>query len=571
MAMTVEQQRALAMARARMRQAQNSAPAQPAAEPSGPVPVPSILSDPEGYLRATLQNRGMSEEQINQTMKGAKQSSSLGNVNTNPIRDLADTARVSANDALFGLPDYAVGTLTGDRQAQRELTEQARERAGPFATGAGVAAGLAVPFAAVNRGATLLGRFGSEGLRGVSGLLARGGLGAAEGAAYGGLNAAGREQDIGQGLATGAALGGIASSAAPLIARAISPNQIAPERQAAVDILQSEGIPLTAAQQTGSRRLGFLESELGGSAYQNAMDEQARAFSEAAAQRAGIQGTLTPENMAENYARLGQGFQDISSRNALAADDVFNNQIGSVLQEYNRVLPTAQREVVNNLADDIMTSVSQNGGSMPGEVYQATRSRLGRMAQSARNSDPEYAGALRGLRNTLDDAMARSIPPEDAVAWGELRRQYGNNKVLEKAARNIGEAGTITPSQLRTAAIAGRPGQYARNEGDFDALARAGSNVMTPLPNSGTAARINVRNLGSNLLTGLGGAFGGIPGAIAGYAAPRIAGRALMSTPVQQYLMNQTANSLSPQTRSIIQNYLIGSGLLSRPPNTEGY
>jgi len=360
-----------------------------------------------------------------------------------------------------------------------------------------------------------------------------------------------------------------AALAAPMLpalaSRAISPfsGAISPERQRAITALQGEGVPLTAGQQTGSRGLQFAESELGGGRAASLMDDQARAFTEAATRKAGMQGGLaTPDAMAANAQRLGQGFQNISARNAVRADPQFGNDMGRVLREYDRVLPTAQREVVNNMADDILAITSSNGGSIPGEVYQATRSRLGRMAQSARNSDPEYANALRGLRNTLDDAMARSVSPDDAAEWARLRSEYGNMKVLEKAATGAGESaamGTISPAKLRQAATTGRQSGYARGTGDFDELARSGQAVMSPLPNSGTAGRIRAQNLGAPLLAGGGALAGGVPGLLAGLVAPQVAGAALMSRPVQSYLTNQLAPNMSvmdPRTLAVVQSLI---------------
>lgn len=367
----------------------------------------------------------------------------------------------------------------------------------------------------------------------------------------------------------------LAAPVAPALAsKAISPfsGAITPERQALVNSLMAEGVNPTAGQATGSRGLRFAESELGGSTARNMADDQARAFTEAAMSRAGQQGLASADNIGALNNRLGQGFDSISSRNVVQADQQFGQDLGRVLNEYDRVLPTAQKEIVNNMADDILAITTQNSGAIPGEVYQSTRSRLGRMAQSARNTDPEYANALRGLRNTLDDAMSRSVRPEDAAEWSRLRSEYGNMKVLEKAATGAGEGaaeGLISPAKLRQAATTGRQGQYARGEGDFDQLARAGQ-ILTPLPDSGTASRLAVRGLMSAPAAAgaiAGGSTGsvltGLAGAAAGAAVPAIAGRALMSRPVQSYLTNQLAPNMSaidPRTLAVIQSLISNQG-----------
>lgn len=341
----------------------------------------------------------------------------------------------------------------------------------------------------------------------------------------------------------------LAPAAPALGARAISPfgGSITPERQGLIDALKAEGITPTAGQATGSKSLRYMESELGGGAARNIADDQARAFTEAAMSRAGQQGIASPQNMTAMHDRIGSGFNEISARNSIVADMKLAEDIATVTTKYGRRLPTAQKEIVKNMADDVVQIAKNNGGVIPGDIYQDTRSLFSSMAQGARNSDPQYAEAMRGLRNALDDAMNRSISPEDAGQWATLRRQYGNKKTLEKAAAGAGEnaaEGFISPAKLRQAATTGRQGQYGRTEGDFDELSRAGQ-ILSQLPDSGTAGRTAARNLGSPLLAGGGALAGGIPGMIAGIAAPAIAGRTLMTRPVQAYLANQAVPAMN--------------------------
>lgn len=357
--------------------------------------------------------------------------------------------------------------------------------------------------------------------------------------------------------------------------RAISPygGRISPERLQAAETLRAEGVNPTAGQLTGSRNLLARESELGGARAADMMDDQARAFTEAAMRRSGQTGTATPDNMAALNQRLGQGFTDISARNTLRADQGLVTDMNRTMQEYGRLLPTDQRRIVGELGQDIVDRFKSGSGAIPGQEYQTIRSRLGRMAQSARQSDPEYSSALRGMRNALDDAMSRSVAPEDAATWAQLRREYGNMKVLEKAATGAGAeaaAGNISPAKLRQAATTGRAGQYARGEGDFDALARAGNLALPKLPDSGTATRLNARTLGGfgGIIGAGGGAMTGDPlmamaGALAGSAAPAVAGRTLMSQPVQSWLTNQAINApdlLDPRMMAVIESLIANQG-----------
>lgn len=357
------------------------------------------------------------------------------------------------------------------------------------------------------------------------------------------------------------------------VERLISPygGRISPERLRAADTLRAEGIQPTAGQTTGSRALLATESELGGARMADILDDQSRAFTEAAMRRAGQSGTATPENMAAMRDRLGQGFTDISARSTLRADQGLVSDMNRTMQEYGRTLPSDQRQIVGRLGQDIVDRFKSGSGSMPGAEYQTIRSRLGRMAQSARNSDPEYSSALRGMRNALDNAMARSIPPEDAATWAQLRREYGNMKVLEKAATGAGAdaaMGNISPARLRQASTTGRQGAYARGEGDFDQLARAGTIGLNRLQDSGTATRLNARTFGGigGVLGAGGGAMTGDPanamiGALLGMAAPNAAGRAMLSRPVQAWLVNQAVTPgamLDPRLLGVAQSLMSG-------------
>lgn len=323
-------------------------------------------------------------------------------------------------------------------------------------------------------------------------------------------------------------------------ARAVTPIESSAARQAAVQTLRDEGVTsLTAGQITGNKPLQYLESAAshapgaGGGASRIEHEGQHQ-FTEAAARRAGAGPDVAPEILAENQRRLGQSFRDLSARNNLVPDNQFVTDIVDAARNYRRVPDSQQRQMVQGYIDDIVAHV--NNGHMPGPEYQEMRSRLGRQAKSLSQSDPTLSEALRDMRNALDNAMNRSISPADREAWQTTRSQYSAQKVLEKAASRAGEAtaeGQVTPANLRNTIAGENRGGYSRGEGDFNALARAGVQVMTPLPNSGTAQRTNAFHL-------LNAGLLGIPQAAAG--------RAVMSAPVQAYLANQLMNGALPKS-----------------------
>ncbi|TGR84608.1 hypothetical protein EN866_32905 [Mesorhizobium sp. M2D.F.Ca.ET.223.01.1.1] len=387
------------------------------------------------------------------------------------------------------------------------------------------------------------------------------------GGAYGAGNANGDLTDRAKGALWGAGTGALVGGVAPYVAagvgqgikRLVSPFASSPEREAAVNALAQEGVPVTAGQRTGSKGLQYAESELGGRKAASLMEDQAAAFTDAAMRKAGGSGRATPDNLANLGDSLGQQFDALSSRNTMVADRQLAQDLGKTLNRYGRLLESQQKPIIDNLVNDIVTRVRAGGNRLSGEEYQAIRSDLSRAAQSTNNQT--LKAAFKGLRDSLDNAMERSINPADLGAWKALRRQYGNYKVLERASTGGGAdagLGLISPAQLRVAASAGNRGGFARGASDFTDLAKAGQAVLTPLPNSGTAARSAVRNLGVPAgSAGLGSLVAGIPGAVVGAAAPYVAGRALLSAPVQRYLGNQVAaTGANPVSNALLASLL---------------
>lgn len=482
------------------------------------------------------------------------------------------------DEATAGLSAVTGGDYSYDLARMREAERRAQEDnpveyyggqvGGALGTGAGMAAGgMSLGANAVKAGWSLpkvMAASGAEGL-GLGGVY---GFGAGEGIE----DRLERSETGAQwGLGLGAATPAIVAGASKLAEKAISPFKTSPERIAAANYLQQEGVPLTAGQKTGSDWLRYRESELGGAKAAQVMDDQARAFTDAAMRRAGGSGLADSDNLSSLYGSLSQGFDDVSSRNALQLDRGLAQDMLGTLSEYNRVLPAEQRQILGNIASDIGDRIKAGNGTMTGRDYQTIRSRLTKRATNVRGSDNELAGAYRGLRDALDSAMERSINPADAGKWGELRRQWGNLKVLEKAANGGGEdaaIGMISPARLRMAASSGRQGGYARGAGDFDKLAKAGQALMTPLPNSGTAQRMAAQGIAAAIMGGVGSAGAGPAGLALGLAGPAVAGKALMSGPVQRYLSNQAGGQASPLAKAIATAILTGetSALAGRLP-----
>jgi hypothetical protein len=348
---------------------------------------------------------------------------------------------------------------------------------------------------------------------------------------------------------TAAAL--LSPAAASAARRVITPLPAAPERTALANALRGEGVDLTAGQATGNKPLQWAESVLGdipgsGGTASRMQTNQGEQFTGAALRRAGENANrATPEVIDHAFDRIGGNFDRLAANNTLHMDNQFVTDLVDAAREYHGVVAPAMRSpIIEDVVRDIGTTQARNNGQISGEAYQAMTSRLERTARGT--TDPQLKMALREVRAALDGAMERSIAthnPADAGAWREARNEYRNLLVLEKASTAAGSnaaEGIISPSSLRNATIntQGRR-NYARGNGDFADLARAGEAIMKPLPNSGTAPRQYIQHLITALGSGAGGMVASIPGMVAGAAAPAAVGRVLMNPVVQRYLSNQ--------------------------------
>lgn len=337
--------------------------------------------------------------------------------------------------------------------------------------------------------------------------------------------------------------------------RVITPVRASPERAAMVQTLADEGVTsLTAGQRTGNKALQYAESILGdapmaGQGASRIQQEGQRQFTRAAAARADETGRLAdagPEALRQNYQRHDQNFRDLSARNTLHVDQQFGRDITRVAQEYIDTVGTVRgggwNPGVQRQMQNIVETAQANGGVLPGNTYQAIRSKAGKNAKAIAGRDPDAAEAYRGIRNALDDAMERSMSPADAALWRQTRREYGAQKDLAKSVSRAGEAsaeGQVVPANLRNTIAANNRDAYSRGQGPFHDLARAGSAVMAPLPNSGTGQRTAIHGLASGALASGGAAAFG-PAGLAAAATPAVLGRLLMSRPAQAYLGNNS-------------------------------
>ncbi len=368
----------------------------------------------------------------------------------------------------------------------------------------------------------------------------------------------------GVGEATGMPLLGLAASmATPMamsgatrLAQPIRPN-LSPETQRLAQVAEAEGIPLTPGQKTGSRALKNMEAvfeqlPFTGGVQQDIHQAQREAFNRASLARSGtIADVATPEVLNDARTRIGQEIGSIANRNVLQVTPQLGADLTRI-QDSLRFLPAEAAGPVGARLDQLqgMMIVPPAGGgpqmTVPGASYRMLDSQLGRSIRSTSNGD--LRAALGDLRETLRNAMDQSISPQDSAAWQQARRQYANLMTTARATAGAGAdaaTGNVSPLGLRSAVDQSTGRGYVFGQGDQNDLARVGQAFLRPVPDSGTAGRVQMQNLltGGGMMSGgagIGALAGGPPGALLGAAAtlagPRLAQAIYNTQPVQTYL-----------------------------------
>lgn len=482
------------------------------------------------------------------------------------LQKVDDSVRTLANGMSFGFADKLAGKMNATgTEAERNRSTAAKERLGTTGDAIEMLGMMAPTSRLAQMGVTATRLPGAVGKYG--GLLL-------DGAAMGAADAFGHDEDPAMGAVSGGAFGAGGQLVGGLLGKVISPFKGSPEREVAAKFLKKEGVDLTAGQRTGNKNLRFAEGEMGGSAATDFMEKQGEQFTAAALKRVGTKANrATPDVIDDTFNRIGNDFEQLSSRNNLVADPQIAQDLTRVAVDYGSVVaPFLRAPVVENVIDDTLTLL-QKQGFMDGRAYQKHTSSLRTLARKTK--EPELKSALNEIVESLDDAMERSIAKfnaQDLGAWGKTRKQYRNLMVVEQAATGAGEnaaTGLISPSALRNATVQKHTRRsYARGKGDFAELARSGEATMKALPDSGTASRLRANMLphllGAGVGAGYGGTEGGASGALigglGGAVAPYAIGRGLLSSAGRAYLGNQAAGKIPLQTKQALARMLAASG-----------
>lgn len=307
--------------------------------------------------------------------------------------------------------------------------------------------------------------------------------------------------------AGGSAVGNLAGNTA---ARLIKPFSKVddPVRDSLLSTFKNNNIPLSAAQETGNNTLRWIDSALDNLPWVAdkqlaAKQAQRSEFNRAVSKTFGSDETnLTPDILNLAKERLGQGFSDLSSRNRLNFTNNELNKVAQIQFDAQRYGTADHQRIVGNYIDDILNKVEPDG-TISGDAYRKFDSALGRKIKSTNDGDLRHL--LGDTRDIFRTAMDNSIGSADQQAWRDLRRQYANLQTVADTVKGS-PTGEISPAGLLQRVNNQSKSAKFTGGGELGNLARAGKEILTPLPDSGTAQRAYwMRVLGGTGLLGGGG------------------------------------------------------------------
>lgn len=342
----------------------------------------------------------------------------------------------------------------------------------------------------------------------------------------------------GGGFAGNAIANGISRLAQPVR------NALDPIAQKAVDTLRSVGVPLDAAQLTGSPvlsriRSSFMDNPFTVGAQKEYQQAQQEAFNRAALRTIGEDSkSATSDVMGAAQRRINDVFGDVLNRNKVNVDMPFMQNLASL----QAGAAAEDKKVIGNVINRIFDATDSNG-QIPGQIAYGIKKDLDRMASTADTTQNYYA---RQVRSALMDQINGSLGAADRDVFSTARGQFRNMKQIEGAIDKEG-SGVISPSRLaNTLGTKANRAQSVYGQGDQTLvdLAQAGKRLLPDkLPNSGTAARMAMQ-VGIPLGVGVGeGAMtgdwmGGAKTAASVAAIPKLLQFAINNPATANYLAN---------------------------------
>ncbi len=351
-------------------------------------------------------------------------------------------------------------------------------------------------------------------------------------------------QSLGWNTGVAAVTGGAGAKAGDLVQKWLRPaNQVAAEAASSAGArsdadlakraLDDYGVSLRRGQVTGSDALEGT-GKLFGAGRDKSNQRVVDSWSKAVARTMGEDTPVASRAVLQAQKRLGDNYNRLTNKyDLLLTQGDLHGMQGAIGAMGDTSANGANTAVAQKEMQRIIDLYTQNGGKLPGREYQRLRSEFTQKKYAA-TTPPELKSVYENLRDTLDDAMTRSINasgnPADAALWAQTNAQYRAMKAAQQAVPKE-PTGPFDPERLYNAMFSNTKNNRANRSVllDPEAAAPGARPGESPIKDLGYLANIGaVHVLPSTKPTTLLNVHGALQGStVAGGAA----GLAYLSSP----------------------------------------
>lgn len=485
--MTIEQQRAITIARARRRrmEQQQAAPARPAGpDPDVPVigaPVQRpMVQPPDLFSGQTLQvgpfDTGIQmPEEVTQGLVGI--GSRFADV---PLALRSIKERIN----LGGDAEAINREIEAKRQIDAPVMQTTSGQVGSIIGDIGI--GAAIPIAGTGMKAAAL-----------------------AGAAMELTKPKTMEESYLQAAATGAATGAVVqggikalTTAGKAVSRRFT-EQGAEEAAKRFRELTREGIEPDITQIVDSEFLDSLKSRLHSLPFTATKQaetaiKQTKQFNRRVLATAGINAdTATPEVIDRGFDVIGKKFDDLlQTTDKIKINQKALDELSEIAKDASTMVTPDKSALILKQVDDIMNRVGR-GDEMTGESYKALRTTINNLGRSWRKNQnmSDAAPFMRRLVSTLDDSVGDSFGAAKQEAWKKARSEYATLSTIVDS-NAIDEFGMISANKLYTKVRNVDKKGFARGKrGELARVATVGKRMQSKIPDSGTAGNLAMQNM----------------------------------------------------------------------------
>lgn len=264
-------------------------------------------------------------------------------------------------------------------------------------------------------------------------LIAASGKGALGGAEFGAATASTNDKSLAENVGEntiGGAIGGpliaAAGASGKKIAGALTTG-ISQSRAALAERASQLGIELKASQVSSSptfKKYDQMSGMLPLSGAQSEKDRQVSQFTKAISRTFGKNtDEITPSVVKDARKIQGKRIESVGANSTISADPQLSNDFHKIINDAKGTLTKQEMAPVFQNIKNIIEKIGLNG-TIDGEAYTALTAYKGVLSKAQKSSNPNIKNAANEIRNALDDALTRSVSPQQKAELLDARKKY---------------------------------------------------------------------------------------------------------------------------------------------------